>query len=474
MILILLSSGLFLGWSLGANDAANIFGTAVSSKMVKFKMAAIIGSIFVMLGAVIEGSGASHTLGKLGSVNVLGGAFTVALAAAITVTFMTKLNLPVSTSQAIVGAIIGWNLFSQSITSIDSLKKIVLTWVLCPVLSAIFSFSIYLTTRFILKRAKIHLFTLDFLTRWGLIIIGSFGAYSLGANNIANVMGVFVPVSPFQDINFYFFHITNVQILFFLGSLAISVGIITYSQRVMKTVGNDLMKLTPIASLIVVLAESLVLFIFASKGLKSWLTFHHLPSFPLVPVSSSQAVIGAVLGIALVQGGKNFKFSLLRKISLGWVFTPIIAALTTFVFLFIVQNVFMISVYQKNSFKFSKNVIQEIRNENIHIPNKIYGKEFQNETSLHKFITSNNIKNESRIEYLSKYEPIIMKKEYLKNSKVLNKFSSKIPDKGIYFAYRWQFLKFINKFSSDDVSSSIDELYGKLYYLKILPSEEVH
>ncbi len=473
MILILLSSGLFLGWSLGANDAANIFGTAVSSKMVKFKLAAIIGSIFVILGAVIEGSGASHTLGKLGSVNVLGGAFTVALAAAITVTFMTKLNLPVSTSQAIVGAIIGWNFFSHSVTDLSSLKKIVLTWILCPLLSALFSFIIYLTTRFILRRAKIHLFTLDFLTRWGLILIGAFGAYSLGANNIANVMGVFVPVSPFQNLDFYFFHITNVQILFFLGSLAISAGIITYSQKVMKTVGNDLMKLSPIASLIVVLAESLVLFIFASKGLKNWLIFHHLPSFPLVPVSSSQAVIGAVLGIALVQGGKNFKFSLLRKISLGWVFTPIIAALTTFVFLFIIQNVFMISVYQKNVYKLSKNVVMEMKKENIYIPENLSQKQFKDKVELHKFLVAENLKNESRIEYLAKFEPILMKKEYLKNSKVLNKFIPRIPENGIYFGYRWQFINYLKKFTSEDISNNVDELYGKLYYLKILPSSGI-
>lgn len=49
---IFLSSGLFLGWSLGANDAANIFGTAVGTKMVRFRTAAVIASVFVMLGAV--------------------------------------------------------------------------------------------------------------------------------------------------------------------------------------------------------------------------------------------------------------------------------------------------------------------------------------------------------------------------------------------------------------------------------------
>ena len=112
-----------MGWSLGANDAANVFGTAVGTRMVRFKTAAWIASIFVVLGAVISGGGTSETLGKLGAINAMAGAFTVALAAAVTVTWMTKLKLPVSTSQSIVGAIIGWNLFTGSATDLQSLSK---------------------------------------------------------------------------------------------------------------------------------------------------------------------------------------------------------------------------------------------------------------------------------------------------------------------------------------------------------------
>ena len=52
LIFIFLSSGLFLGWALGANDAANVFGTAVGTKMVSWRTAAIICSICVLLGAV--------------------------------------------------------------------------------------------------------------------------------------------------------------------------------------------------------------------------------------------------------------------------------------------------------------------------------------------------------------------------------------------------------------------------------------
>lgn len=96
--LIFLSSGLFLGWSLGANDAANVFGTAVGSRMIRFSTAATICSTFVIIGAVTGGIGAAQGLGELGKVNALPGSFTVALGAALTVLWMTKLGLPVSSS----------------------------------------------------------------------------------------------------------------------------------------------------------------------------------------------------------------------------------------------------------------------------------------------------------------------------------------------------------------------------------------
>jgi hypothetical protein len=82
-IIIFLLGGLFLGWSLGANDAANVFGTAVGTRMVRFKTAAIVCSIFVILGAIISGAGTTETLGKLGAINALPGAFAACVAAGI-------------------------------------------------------------------------------------------------------------------------------------------------------------------------------------------------------------------------------------------------------------------------------------------------------------------------------------------------------------------------------------------------------
>jgi len=342
-ILIFLSSGLFLGWSLGANDAANVWGTAVGTKMIRFKSAALVCSIFVILGAVISGAGASHTLGKLGAISELAGAFTVALAAALSVFWMTKAALPVSTSQAVVGAIIGWNLFSKSAIDMKALTKILGTWVFSPILSAIVAVILYFLVVLSLKVWKVHLIRLDGFTRMALLAAGAFGSYSLGANNIANVMGVFVESTSeiFTSINFgSLFQISGVQQLFFLGGAAIAVGVFTYSKRVMMTVGSGIYQLSPITAFIVVLSSSIVLFFFASKGLKGFLVSHNLPSFPLVPVSSSQSIVGAVIGVGLAKGGKNLNLKVLGRISLGWVATPVIAATITFVALFIVQNVF--------------------------------------------------------------------------------------------------------------------------------------
>jgi PiT family inorganic phosphate transporter len=343
---IFLSSGLFLGWSLGANDAANVFGTAVGSKMIKFKTAAILCSIFVILGATIDGAGASHTLGALGKVNTISGAFMAALAAALTVYWMTKLGIPVSTSQAIVGAIIGWNIFANKETDYSVLTKIVSTWVFCPILSALIAIIIYFMVKLYLRKSNLHLIRLDAYTRLGLVIAGIFGSYALGANNIANVMGVFVSSSPFTQLQFgSLFSISGIQVLFLLGGISIAIGVTTYSKNVMSTVGDGMMPMTPLIAWIIVFSQSIVLYLFASQGLKTFLINHNLPSLPLVPVSSSQAVVGAVLGIGLIKGGRGIRWGVLAKIASGWITTPIIAAIICFVSLFFLQNVFNQQVF---------------------------------------------------------------------------------------------------------------------------------
>lgn len=365
MILFFLTSGLFLGWSLGANDASNVFGTAVGSKMLSFRKAAIIASVAVIVGAVIQGAGASQTLGKLGSVNAIGGSFTLSLAAAVIVYTMTKFSVPVSSTQAIVGAIIGWNFFTGNKTDSATLIKIVSTWITGPIIGAIFAILLYLLVRWIKRTANIHLIRFESFIRTGLIIVGAFGAYSLGANNIANVMGVFVPAFNLQELDLGIFSLSSAQQLFLIGGLAIAVGIITYSKRVMETVGSNIIEISAEAALVVVLAHSLVLFIFSSTALSDLLLKAGLPRIPMVPVSSTQVIVGCIVGIGLYKGVRNINFRLLGEIALGWITTPVIAGLLSYFSLFFMKNIFNIQTGYKNTDSNASNAILTTPDESI-------------------------------------------------------------------------------------------------------------
>jgi len=267
-----------------------------------------------------------------------------------------------------VGAIIGWNLFSGFPTDAKALTKIVFTWVACPLLAGVIGIVLYKVTTVVISRTKIHIVQLDSWTRWGLIFAGAFGSYALGANNIANVMGVFVSSNPFTSFSVGgIFNFTGVQQLFLLGAAAIAVGVFTYSKRVMLTVGGNLLPLSPVAAWVVVVSHSIVLFLFASRGLEHTLASAGLPTIPLVPVSSSQAVIGAVIGIGLLKGGRGIKWGVLLNISSGWVTTPIVSCLICFVALFFLQNVFNQQVYKDASYVLSPIVMERLEEDGIAI-----------------------------------------------------------------------------------------------------------
>lgn len=342
---LFLSSGLFLGWSLGANDAANVFGTAVGTKMVRFRTAALVAGVFVVLGSLAGVSGAAGTLGRLGGIDTPAGAFGVALSAGLSVLLLLKwIGLPVSTTQAIVGAIVGWNLFTGRPTDPAVLGRIVSSWLLCPLLSGVLAAALFVAARAGMPHVRIHLLEVDAWTRAGLLVVGGFGAFSLGQNNIANVMGVFLRVSPFPEVVALGpLRVTSVEMLFLAGGLAIATGIATYSHRVMKRLGAGLTELSPLAALIVVSATATVLFVFASPGLSQLLRTHGLPAPPLVPVSSSQAVVGAILGISLVRQSP-VKWRAVGAIVAGWALAPTVAALASLAGLYVLANVFRLAV----------------------------------------------------------------------------------------------------------------------------------
>lgn len=294
-----LLGGVFLGWSLGANDASNVFGPAVTSKMIKFWTAALLAAVFVLIGALLQGHAGIHTLKGL-TAYTIEEAVVCSLAAAVTVTFMTILSLPVSTSQAVIGGILGIAFLNREL-NFEGLGKVVTCWIGTPIGGAVIAVIAYQVVGILYNRLRLNLFVSDSLIRMCLLASALYGAYALGANNVANVTAVFVGAGRLS-----LFTATLV------GGLSIGLGILTYSSRVTQTVGRKLVKLDAYSAFIVLLAEAVTV---------------HIYSFVGVPVSTSQAVIGAVFGVGLVRGIKTLHRGTLGIILAGWLFTPFLAAL---------------------------------------------------------------------------------------------------------------------------------------------------
>lgn len=311
---LLLLSGSFLGWGLGANDSANIFGTAVYTKVVSYRLAVVLTSIFVVLGAVVDGSKGMVKVSGFAAINGITTAniaFFVMLAAAVTVFLMTLLRLPVSTSQAVVGAIMGHG-FLVSKGDFGMATQFFSAWVFTPIGGMVFSLVLYgITVKWLEKKLQGFRF-FERTIKIGYIVAGIFAAYSLGANNVANVFGVFFVDSDFISLRF----------ATIAGGFSIAFGVITYSKPVMNTVGKGIVALTNVSGFLVVIASALTVYIYAQIG---------------IPVSTSQAVVGAIIGIGLIKDYRMINIRLLGRIFIGWVLTPTVSALASIALVFLFQ-----------------------------------------------------------------------------------------------------------------------------------------
>ena len=293
-----LGGGVFLGWTLGANDASNVFGTAVATRIISYKKACWLCGLTLILGAVLQGTEGIKTVSSL-TEQTIATAVIVTIAAGITGSIMTYLRIPISISQAVVGAVLGIGLATGN-ANYGGLLKIVLCWIGTPIGSLLIACVVYKVLGWVIRILPMSMLTRDKLLWNGLLIVGVYGSYALGANNVTNSTGVY---SGLIDG-------VNDTYLAAIGGIAIAAGVITYSKRVMLVVGSGIMPLDAFSALTAVAAMSITVHIFAIIG---------------APVSTSQGIVGAIIGIGLMRQATAINASVLRKISIGWLMTPVLS-----------------------------------------------------------------------------------------------------------------------------------------------------
>ena len=312
-IVLILIGALFLAWTLGANDASNCFGLAVSEKIVSYLLGVCLCSGFLILGAFLQGSAGIETYNALSYsnnvINEFNMALGIAFASALCVFIANSLKLSASVSQVVVGAILGTSIVNH-VFNFKPLLKIVLCWALVPIIAVLISFIVYYIMFNIFKRLKVGILDHDIIIKYLLIIIGCYASYSLGANNVANIVGV-IPSSILTD-----FSLTTKQVAFVAG-VAISLGVITYSKKIMLVVGKGVLKIDGFGAVVAMLSSAITLHVFAIIG---------------VPVSSSHSIIGALLGVGLIRGGTEVKYKKISSLCISWCVTPIMSMLISMFF----------------------------------------------------------------------------------------------------------------------------------------------
>lgn len=356
LIYLLLFSGLFMGWSLGTNDAANAFGTAVATRVVKYRTAVTIIAVLVIAGAVIGGSGNIYKLSELAESNKviasvedvnqaiqdnavealrLKSALKAAIifaCAASTVFVMSYLKFPVSANQSIVGAVIGWGLCYADYNNpevlsgnLKQLGKFASTWLINPLGAGIIAFGIVFLSKKFLEDKLTSLKSYDRLVKTGYIIAGAFASYSIGVNSSASVTAFYFD-GAYAQTGVAANLLTSPRLTAAIGGIAIAVGVLTFSKRVMMTVGGSIANITQVDGFLVIIAMALTIIL--------------MERLMGIPVSTSQAVVGAVIGAGLVKGVKNVNFGVFKRIAIAWISSPTVAGLLAYIVAFCTRGYF--------------------------------------------------------------------------------------------------------------------------------------
>ncbi|MDR2902669.1 MAG: inorganic phosphate transporter family protein [Lactobacillales bacterium] len=319
MTYLFLFGGIFLAGSLGRNNLSNLFGLAIGTRMVRFYTSVVLASLFVLLGAVLSGSGTTGNLLALADLKSALDAFVITFSAAAVLTLLTHRGLPVSIVQAIVGALIGYNLSQHMPTNSAVIREIVLAWIYSPFLSLGIAFFLIKLFQRLLKRFPIRILYQDMYVRAGLIVVGCFSAYALGANNISGIVAPYLTTSDFSESS-----------LIVVVCFSVAAGFFFADRNVIKTVSSGIFPLPALEAFIVVLSTALTLFLFSSQNMHDLFERLYLPAFPLVPVSMSHAMIGAIVGVSLVKGRHGLKLQTLNKIIVSWFLVPFLGGLISY------------------------------------------------------------------------------------------------------------------------------------------------
>ncbi len=405
VLVLAVLTGFLMAFSLGANDVANSMAAAVGAKAITIKQALVIASALNFVGAVFLGSEVATTIctGIINPAAIpdqkllMVGMFAALLSAGLWVLVATFTALPVSSTHSIVGSVIGFGLVIGGPSAVDwsVLLKIVLAWIISPFCGAFIAYVVLSHIRGTILYSKnmlasalrwlpfwlgltILLVALSFCFKtpvgkqlgfgWGHALVLSpllmavvilafrpvlrkfsakqesapkgvdemfrrmqvgtacYVALSQGANDVANAIGPVAAIYIIARDNSLVNLVGIPMWLLLLGGLGIACGIFLLGHKVMGTVGESITQMNNTRGFAVAFSSATTVLMASNLGM---------------PVSTTHASVGSVVGVGLARGFGAVDFRVLGKIVLYWVLTVPIAGFSCIVIFQILRWFFL-------------------------------------------------------------------------------------------------------------------------------------
>ncbi len=365
-LLLAVFAAFFVAWNNGSNNAPNSIGTAVGAGVLSVKRALMLAAIASFIGAISLGIYVTDTVMR-GIVNITGipslvvvkGMIAVLLATGAWTLISTFLEVPMSVHVCIIGGLIGFGLaIGASFISWSTVAKIMVAWVIAPIASAVMAYGLYHVFRRSFRDpsiAKISVITSSYITvsvptlltlikttsvsdvvfvlvvtlvistiatlivyfywkkrvgtkgdqlhevsRILLVMAAVAMAFSFGANDVANSAG---PLAAIFYALGYGDLVTSAWYAIIVAAIGLSAGIAMWGSKVIGTIGEKITPLSPPTAYVAQMAATLTMLVVSRLGL---------------PVSTSMAIVGGVMGVGLSRGIRSVNKKLIARIFGLW------------------------------------------------------------------------------------------------------------------------------------------------------------
>jgi len=319
---------------LGYFDMSMIYEALRGRKVKRSVGISLLLITSLILGIMFNRQGTSVFIADLSNISEPKAAYVVLLAALLTSWFMHQYFRFTSVSHTVIGAIIGWLLFFSHSLPTSKILYIIFVWLLSPLLSFILASFFLTVSKKIIEKSKLHIFKLDYLFQLLTLAAGVMAVYSFGANNSANLTGVYLKSFRNKNIQFLQWTIPVEIILFLFMAASIATGFILSQQRYKNKRRIVIFKFSQEVNLSVLMAYTVVVFLFSSNAFQELLHFIGFSGYALVPLNSYYVLTGALVGISFKNGFNIYKKETFTAISAKAIVTPLISAALAFILFF--------------------------------------------------------------------------------------------------------------------------------------------